>query len=343
MFHHRYRYIFVLLLTAYTFINTVLCDVYYYFRIDIEWYFALLTIFLVTIISWEGNRLIEPIIRRAVSPATKKIRYLAIFFLIGNLVAGIAALSAVWMVGFGILGKQWNENLNPLKLNVIYAGLVNLFFHLINAIYFFFQEYRRHWKEVEELRRVSSQAQVQLVKSQINPHFLFNNLNVLSGMVIRDNPEANHFIEEFSKVYRYVLNNQDKELVELRSELDFIRPYIFLLRKRFDNGLHININVAEKFSHHLIIPIALQMLIENAIKHNIVSSAKPLTIDININVEQNTLVVSNNLQPRLPGETSTRIGLKNIQQRYELISGRPVMVKRTDAVFEVTLPLLSLN
>ncbi len=162
-------------------------------------------------------------------------------------------------------------------------------------------------------------------------------------MVIRDNPDANHFIEEFSKVYRYVLNNQEKELVALRSELEFIRPYIFLLRKRFDEGLIIHIDIEEKFTHFLVIPIALQMLIENAIKHNIVSSSKPLTVDISVSVEQNSLVVSNNLQPRLPGETSMKIGLKNIQQRYELISGRPVIVKKTDAVFEVTLPLLSLN
>lgn len=188
----------------------------------------------------------------------------------------------------------------------------------------------------------TAQAQVQLIKSQINPHFLFNNLNVLSGMVIKNNPEANHFIEEFSKVYRYILSNQDKELVELKSELEFITPYLFLLQKRFDEGLVISINIPEHYKTWHVVPAALQMLIENAIKHNIVSRNKPLHIDIHANGSQ-TLVVKNNLQPRQMVEPSTKIGLQNIKKRYELISGRDIDIKKTTTEFEVSLPLLNLN
>ncbi|MCY7309617.1 MAG: histidine kinase, partial [Chitinophagaceae bacterium] len=176
----------------------------------------------------------------------------------------------------------------------------------------------------------------------INPHFLFNNLNVLSGMVIKDNPEANHFFEEFSKVYRYILNNQEKELVELRSELEFVQPYIFLLKKRFDEGLTISLNIPEHYKSYHVVPAALQMLIENAIKHNIVSRHKPLHIYIHAN-GNNTMIVSNNLQLRQTGEPSTKIGLQNIRKRYELISGREIEVKETVTTFEVTLPLLNLN
>ena len=342
LFNHKYRYLFIAILSAYTFLNTVLCDVYYYFNIEIEWYYALLTISGITFLTWEGNRLIKPYFKRKFLAQKGKIHFLGFFFLSGNVVAPLSALLVVFFVGNIFHGYTWEQNSNPLKLNIIYASLINLFFHLLNAILFFFREYKRHWMEVEDLRKKTTQAQVQLVKSQINPHFLFNNLNVLSGMVIKNNPEANHFIEEFSKVYRYILSNQDKELVELKSELEFITPYLFLLQKRFDEGLVISINIPEHYKTWHVVPAALQMLIENAIKHNIVSRNKPLHIDIHANGSQ-TLVVKNNLQPRQMVEPSTKIGLQNIKKRYELISGRDIDIKKTATEFEVSLPLLNLN
>jgi two-component system, LytTR family, sensor kinase len=342
MFNHHYRYLFIAVLSLYTFMNTALCNVYHYFDIDIEWYNALLTIFAVTFFTWEGNRLIQSYFeKRFLTPKTK-IRFLAFFFIAGNVVAITASALVVYIIGNLMHGYSWSQNSNPLKLNVIYGCLINLFFHLLNAILFFFREYRRHWAEAEELRKNSTQAQLQLIRSQINPHFLFNNLNVLSGMVIKDNPEANQFIEQFSKVYRYILNNQEKELVELRSELEFIQPYIFLLQKRFDNGLTVSITIPDHYKTYHVVPAALQMLIENAIKHNIVSRSKPLHIDIHANGNQ-TLIVKNNLQLRQYVEPSTRIGLQNICKRYELISGRDVIISKTDREFEVILPLLQLN
>jgi len=342
MFNHRYRYLFILLLSLYTFLNTVICDVYYYFRIDIEWYYSLLTILGVTFLAWEGNRLIKPFFKKRFFTPKNKIRFLAFFFLAGNIVTFTAAVIMVFLVGTVIHGNTWSQNANPLKLNIIYGTLINLFLHLLNAMLFFFREYRRQLTEAEELRRINTQAQVQLIKSQINPHFLFNNLNVLSGMVIKDNPDANKFIEEFSKVYRHLLNNQDKELVELRSELEFIHPYLFLLNKRFGQGLTVDIHIPDHYKTWHVVPAALQMLIENAIKHNVLSRNRPLHIDIHANGDH-TLVVKNNLQPRIVSEHSTRIGLQNIMKRYELISGRTVLIRKTEEIFEVTLPLLNLN
>ncbi|HEX4875033.1 MAG TPA: histidine kinase [Chitinophagaceae bacterium] len=342
MFSHRLRYLFIGLLALYTFLNTELCNVYHYFDIDIEWYYAFLTILLITGFAWEGNRLLEPVLQKRIQPDKNKWRYLGAFFIAGNAIASLAAIAVVYFIGNVLHGYSWRQNVNPLKLNIIYVSLVNLFFHLVNAIFFFFREYRRQWVEAEELRRSSVQAQLEMVKSQINPHFLFNNLNVLSGMVIKDNPEANKFIEEFSKVYRYILNNQQKELVELRSELEFIQPYIFLLKKRFNEGLVIEVNVADKYKNFYVVPAALQMLIENAIKHNVVSQSRPLYIDIHSNGSE-TLVVKNNLQPRTVNEPSGRIGLQNIRRRYEIVSGRDVNISQSATTFEVTLPLLNLN
>jgi two-component system, LytTR family, sensor kinase len=342
MFTHQYRYLFILLLSLFTFLNTVLCNVYHYFGIDIEWQYALLTILLVTFFTWEASRLLEPFIQKKISPQKHKIRFLVVFFIAAATLSSILAAGAVYLVGGVLHGYNWQQNSNPLKLNIIYSGLVCLLFHLLNTILFFFREYKRQWMEAEELRRFSSQAELQLVRSQINPHFLFNNLNVLSGMVIKDNPEANKFIEEFSKVYRYILKNQDKELIELRSELDFIQPYIFLLKKRFDEGLSFSINIADQYKAWHMVPAALQMLIENAIKHNIVSRSKPLHIDIHTNGNQ-TLVIKNNLQPRTTTDSSTRIGLQNISRRYELICGKNVLIKQTAESFEVSLPLINMN
>jgi len=342
MFNHRYRYFFILLLSLYTFVNTLLCEVYYYFKIDIEWYYALLTIFVITFTSWEGNRLLEPFISRKIPPEKNKIRYFAVFFAAGLIVSSVITVAIVLLIGGVLHNYSWQQNVNPLKLNLIYASLINLFFHLLNTILYFFREYKNKWAEAEDLKRISAQAEVQLVKSQINPHFLFNNLNVLSGMLIKDNPEANHFVEEFSKVYRYILNNHDKELVELKSELEFIQPYIFLLRKRFNEGLEIDIDIPDHYKTRYVVPAALQMLIENAIKHNVVSRSKPLHISIHANGNE-TLIVTNNLQPKLAVEASTRIGLQNIRKRYELISGQNVIVKQTNREFEVVLPLLNLN
>ncbi|MBI1344378.1 MAG: hypothetical protein GC171_15765 [Terrimonas sp.] len=342
MFTHRYRYFFIGLLSLYTFMNTALCNVYHYFSIDIEWYYALLTIFLITFGTWEANRLVNPFVKKRIPPEENRFRYLFTFFGTGLVISFILSFGIVMFIGAGLHHNTWSQNLNPLKLNLIYAGLINLFFHLLNTIFFFFSAYKKQWAEAEELRRISSQAEIQLVKSQINPHFLFNNLNVLSNMVMKDNPEANKFIEEFSKVYRYILNNHQKEVVELRSELAFIRPYIFLLEQRFAEGLKVDIQIPEKYNTYFIIPVALQMLIENAIKHNIVSRSKPLVIELHANGNQ-TLVVRNNLQPRAQQEFSNQIGLKNIMKRYELISDKNVSVKKSETFFEVELPLLNLN
>jgi len=342
MFTHKFRYLFILGLSLYTYINTVLCEVYKYFNIDIEWYYALGTITLVTLCSWESSRLLEPLFGKLLGTAKNKIKILILFFAAGALLTTIFTSAIVLLVSMVLHKHSFTEALMPLKLNLIYAWLANLLFHLLNAVLFYFTEYKTKLLEAEELKRMTAQAELQLVKSQINPHFLFNNLNVLSALVMKNNSEANRFIEEFSKVFRYILNNHDKELVDLKTELNYIKPYIFLLQKRFADGLHIEVNIPEDKERFYIIPASLQMLIENAIKHNIVSKTRPLHIDVHVN-GNNTIIVSNNLQPRESVEGSTKIGLTNIIKRYLLVSGREVEVLKNNGAFTVTLPLLTLN
>ena len=342
MFANKYRYVFILVLASYTYLNTVLCEVYKYFNIPIEWYVAFATITIITLLIWESSRLIEPVFKKLINRQKNKIKTLVLFFITGSLFTTLITIGLVFFVSMGLHNYSFKQTIIPLKLNLIYAWLANLLFHLLNAIKFYFTEYKTKWMEAEELKRISAQAELQLVKSQINPHFLFNNLNVLSALIMKNNEEANKFIEEFSKVYRYILNNHDKELVDIKTELEFIKPYIFLLQKRFAEGLDITIEVPETYKKFYVIPASLQMLIENAIKHNVISKTKPLHIDVHIN-GNNTIVVSNNLQLRQSVDNSTQIGLANIIKRYQLVSGKNVMVKNDSADFTVALPLLTLN
>ncbi|WP_276482637.1 sensor histidine kinase [Paraflavitalea pollutisoli] len=331
-----------MLLSAYAYINTVLCEVYRYFHIDIAWYHALMIFVLVTLVTWEGSRLIEPWLIRRFPPQQQRIKYLGAFFAAGLSISCLATVAIVYIVGVGIYHYPVAQLEMPFKLNLIYAGLISLLFHLLNAILYFFREYRNKATEAEALKRISAQAELQAIKNQVNPHFLFNNLNVLSGMVIKDNPRANRFIEAFSKVYRYILHSQDKELVELEKELAFIQPYVYLLQQRYPDGLKVDIGVSEQYYNSYIIPVALQMLIENAIKHNVISRNSPLHIEVLADAAGN-LTVRNNRQPRQSVEQSNRIGLTNIAKRYELVCGRQITIHQSPEVFEVQLPLLHLN
>ncbi len=342
MFTHRYRYWFALLLSVYTYVNTEFCRIYYHFNIRIEWYFAFATILAITFLILEINRVTEPYIRHLVPPEKNKIRYKVSFFIAGSILATSITVAVVLVMGMLIHPYSLKENYIPLKLNITYCWLVNLLYHLINAIIFYFKEYKMTSLEAEQLKSITAQAELQLIKSQVNPHFLFNNLNVLSALIMKDNKEANRFIEEFSKVYRYILSNHEKELVELKTELDFIQPYIFLLEKRFAEGLVIKVSIAESYKDQYIIPASLQMLIENAIKHNVVSRNKPLLIDVHSN-GNNTIVVSNNLQAKQTVENSTGIGLQNIIKRYRLVSNKAVTIIKDENNFTVALPLLNVN
>ncbi len=342
MFSHRYRYLFILTLSLYTYLNTVLCDVYFYFKLDIEWYYALGTITAITLAVWESNRLIQKTLTKYLSNQKNKIKALVTFFICGCLATTLIALMIIFPVSMILHDHTLTETIIPLKLNLIYAWLANLLFHLINAIFFYFKEYKNTWMEAEELKIITAQAELQLVKSQVNPHFLFNNLNVLSALVMKNNNEANRFIEEFSKVYRYILNNHEKELVDIETEIEHTKPYIFLLQKRFPEGLVINMHIPENYHRYYVIPASMQMLIENAVKHNVISRNRPLHIDVHAN-GNNTIVVTNNLQARTPDEISTGIGLKNIIKRYLLVSGRDVIIEQSTETFTVTLPLITLN
>ncbi len=190
-----------------------------------------------------------------------------------------------------------------------------------------------------ELQKTNLQSQFEVLKQQVNPHFLFNSLNVLASLIKVDPDLAESFTEKLSKVYRYVLENKEKDMVSLSTEIDFINSYIFLLNIRFKGKIFVKINLEDIKPEMMILPMALQILVENAIKHNTFSRTEPLHIDISVDSD-NFLVVTNNLRLRESYVQSTGIGLTNIQNRYKLITDKEPFFEKADKRFIARIPLI---
>lgn len=260
--------------------------------------------------------------------------YLAYSFVISYVLILIYALLRRFFAWENI---PWRDLLGDTKQPMIIAFIVAAV--LISRS--FLLQWRKAAIEAEQLKTERFAQQYQSLKDQLNPHFLFNSLNVLSNLVY-DNPDtAAGFIRQLSQIYRYVLDVQHEELVSVRWELEFAENYLALQKIRFEEGLQFNITV-EKNTAGYLPPLSLQLLLENAIKHNEASRAKPLMITISLQDE--SLVVTNNLQPRKSiSEESTGIGLANIEKRYALLSTENMVIRDTDGYFEVKLPVLKLN
>jgi LytS/YehU family sensor histidine kinase len=212
---------------------------------------------------------------------------------------------------------------------------------MIIAVYesiYFMHELRHSVEETETLKRESLAAQLNALRTQVNPHFLFNNLNTLSSLIPENPKHAVDFVQQLSKVYRHILEVKDENSILLKDELEVLNAYAFLLKTRFDKNLQVTINIPPEKLLNKIVPLSLQILMENAIKHNIVSSDKPLHIDVF--TENGSLVVSNNLQIKKQVNESTGIGLDNIRNRYKLISEKPVKVTESETNFTVSIPLI---
>ena len=192
---------------------------------------------------------------------------------------------------------------------------------------------------ISRLQLSRSEYQYERLKQQINPHFLFNSLNILDYLVQEQETErASTFIRKLANIYRYMLRNDEKPLVKIGEELDFTKMYIDLLRERFIEGMVFVIDVDENLYDRSIVPCSLQLLVENATKHNIVSAESPLTIKIKCDGEY--ITVSNNLQERTHGQPSTHLGLANIRRQYMDITRREIFVEKTENEFIVKLPII---
>jgi sensor histidine kinase YesM len=211
-------------------------------------------------------------------------------------------------------------------------------------------KWRENALEREQLKKVNLQSQFESLKSQVNPHFLFNSLNSLSSLIADEPQQAEQFVDEMSKVYRYLLQNNESELTTLATELSFIDSYFHLLKTRYRAGISLQVDVPASYQHYLLPPLTLQMLVENAVKHNVIGANKPLTLEIRIKPcddraagpdEAGQLLVRNNLQRKKGKVASNMVGLNNITAKYQLLAKTVPSVRDDDGYFTVVLPLLS--
>jgi len=241
-----------------------------------------------------------------------------------------------------IYGMSWEDFMASQRTSWYLFGIgITLVITLIFHAFYFYQELQQSRIKEQKVIARSATAQFDALKNQLDPHFLFNSLNVLVSL-IEENPEAAiNFTTSLSKVYRYVLEQRGKQLVGIEEELAFARTYIGLLKMRFEDSLEVQIPETVSNPQLQMVPLSLQLLIENAVKHNIISTGSPLKLSI---YERGaTLVVENNLQQKQVLGNSTGVGLNNIASRYALLTLDQMTIEKSNESFKVNLPLLDLE
>jgi sensor histidine kinase YesM len=203
---------------------------------------------------------------------------------------------------------------------------------------FFYMEWNNALKREQKLREEKLIFQYETLKNQVNPHFLFNSLNTLSSLIPKDPELSERFITKFSRIYRYILEKSDSEMVGLREEIEFVESYFFLQKIRDDGKISLQIEVGHSDAYQ-ILPISLQLLVENALKHNAATREKPLTIKIYLE-NDDTLIVENNIQKKMNLEPSSKIGLKNLRERILLMMNKPLVIEEGTEKFLVKLPVM---
>ena len=268
-------------------------------------------------------------------------QYRLVIGIIGGVVLTMSTLFIVrFFYGVIIAKKTWkgfiaNEDASFYLIGLFITFVITIFFH---AFYFYKALQDKKVKE-QKIVAGTEKAKYESLKSQLDPHFLFNSLNVLTSL-IDENPEtAQDFTTSLSKVYRYVLEQKDKDLVSVEEELRFAKTYMSLLKMRFENALEFQLPEVFSNPEAKVVPLSLQILLENCIKHNVVSEHKPLRIEIYEG--DNELVVKNNYQPKQTFNKSSGVGLKNIRERYQILTHRKVAINQTEHTFSVNIPLLT--
>ncbi|GAA3990262.1 hypothetical protein GCM10022210_49750 [Mucilaginibacter dorajii] len=225
-----------------------------------------------------------------------------------------------------------------LIVGVIFSLLITAVFA---AEYFFYR-----WNDAKlkslEMEQLTTQAQLDALKLQLDPHFLFNNLSIVTALIDDRPSTAVSYIAKLSSIYRYMLTNRIQNLIPLKEELEFIKAYLFLYQIRYGNGINVRIDEVRVAELSCLPPLTLQLLIENAIKHNVFSTDAPLNIHIYF-PEGKFLVVENNKMPKLIPEPSTNMGIKNIRERYRLLNAPAPVITDGDLLFQVKIPLINLN
>lgn len=297
----------------------------------------LLFIVVIILLIWFGNNLIDKWLNTKypwIENAKKRLTVQSVFSIIFTSITLFALLYLLHQLRFGD-GRIINR-----KMIEIFPPAILFTFALLSVKIGseFFIALKNSLIELEKHKTESANAQLQNLKNQLNPHFLFNNLSVLTSLVHKNQDKAIDFINELAKVYRYVLDTKSSELVTLQEELTFINHYIYLQKIRFEDRISFEIKIDETKKTDYLLPMCLQMLVENTIQHNETSKANPLQVIIY--TENNSLIIENPIKLRSNIADSTKTGLKNIEMRYSFYTDDKVIVMNNGKVFKVILPLI---
>jgi LytS/YehU family sensor histidine kinase len=285
------------------------------------------------ILLWMGNDFLVHFLNDRISWVKFPVTRLVVGLLVTILYTSTVVLTVI-KVWERATGESLGDSLYIVYFSLIITFLISLFLHG--------REFLLRWRasaiEAERFQKESVKAQYESLRNQVNPHFLFNSLNALTNLVYEDQDKAARFIKQLSEVYRYVLETRNQEVVPLADELKFLESYLFLQRIRYGHKLNVEINLSGIHTH--VAPLAIQMLIENAIKHTVIAEEEPL--HIKIFSEGSWIVVSNNLNPkRVLPEESAGVGLDNIRKRYSFLGQQEVQVEKNHKAFIVRLPWIT--
>ncbi|WP_128545239.1 sensor histidine kinase [Larkinella soli] len=304
---------------------------------NINWMMVVENTLFAAAVIWEASRLIVVFMHRRYPLHQLTLwrfgRELGLLFLL------LGGLYGTWM----LIYPYW-ANEDPVPPFFYLFGLFYTYLYgLLVAGFYEFLYYMEAWQksnqEAEQLKKANLVSQLDSLKNQVKPHFLFNSLNTLTALVEKDQAQAVRFIAELSKVYRYLLQSNENALISLGGELQFTQAYFFLLQTRFGQGISLTVEGAEPYEHYLIPPLTLQMLVENAVKHNQVSISKPLCVGIGVEGGR-WLSVTNNVQQKRVSIPTTGTGLANIAAKYRLLNQPEVQVMAEPSRFTVKVPLI---
>lgn len=293
----------------------------------------------VGVLLWLGNRQLADALDK-ILPWKKWGNFRFFLHLLCGLVFLLILMNLSYL-GLKLMLTTDPPTVDQLLVTNVYGAFI---FVPVFSIYFSLH-FLRHWRqselEAEKIQKENMRSQLTLLQSKLDPHFLFNNLNILSALMDSDIEKSKLFVDKFADVYRGLLQRTD-ELTPLSQELEFIDSYLFLLRTRFEDHIIVTQNIKPSGKSAMIPPLTLQLLVENAVKHNRVSDTQPLAIQF-LQIEDDYLIVSNTLNQNDYSENREGSGLKNIQGRYAYFTDKPVRIVKSDSHFEVHIPLLEIE
>ena len=289
---------------------------------------------------WLGNSFIYSLLDRKYSWQDQLVKR-AIFGSLALIAYSATAYLVVQMIMFKIVTGSLPDNPVSWGLRSSYVAiLISFIISLIFVAVAFFQYWKKSLVDAEKFRAEMLMYKYEALQNQINPHFLFNSFNVLSDLVYEDQKKAVDFIRQLSQLFRYVLDSRDKELVPVKEELEFIKAYSSLLHSRFEEKLSIQLDF-EAREYEMIVPMTLQLLIENCVKHNEISASQPLSIIILREGEY--IRVENKLQEKPEEIDSNKTGLSNIRQQFKYFTDKEILITQTDSTFSVEVPILKMG